>query len=814
VSAPGEARGAAAYVLPLYTLTLFLSAFLLFAVQPMFTKMVLPLLGGSAAVWNTAVVFFQATLLLGYLYAHLSTRLLGLRRQTWLHGAVLVFAFTALPIGVASGWTPPAEGLQIPWLIGLLAVSIGLPFFAVSATAPLLQKWFAHTDHPAAGDPYFLYGGSNLGSLAALLSYPFLVEPVLGLRAQGIAWTLGYALLVAAIGTCAAILWRRYRAEEAAGAANEPQGLLADVTWKLRARWLALSVVPSALLLGVTLHVGTDIAAVPFLWVLPLALYLFTFVLVFARRPLFSARWMLHAQVVFVALVAIYYRTSHVAVLLVLHIGAMFFTAMVCHGDLARLRPTAKHLTEFYLWMSVGGVVGGLFAGIVAPLVFDDVYEYPIALILGLLLRPLPAGDGRLAAAVARWTGIDRAAAASRDVARLWRAQRWALDVALPALLLWLLLENRWRDFLGDTLGWLVSRYPGGESLSLIGAHKLLFWSSLVLFLLWLAGRPLRAALGFLAVLFVLTPELLGKTPEGRLLRERSFFGVYSVNASALRKVILPDGRTQNEVIPSASGPYHMLMNGTVIHGGQNLERPLGPITYYFREGPVGQFIDIVKESPAPGRRMGVIGLGVGVMACYLTHDQRLTYFEIDPLDERIARDPRYFTYLSNAGDKVDVVIGDGRLSLAEEPDGAFDVIVVAAFSGDAIPVHLLTREAFALYIQKLSEHGLLLLNITNGFLDLMPVVGNLVADADLAARYSAGVQPTITIGASEADWVVVARKSEMLARFGWVTPPWPVLEPDPSVDLWTDDFSNVFQVLRWRQREQVSAEGAEVSEQ
>src|SRR5262245_26836708 len=326
--APGPARGAAAYVLPLYAQTLFLSAFLLFAVQPMFTKMVLPLLGGSAAVWNTAVVFFQGTLLLGYFYAHLSTRLLGLRRQTILHGVVLLLAFVALPIGLASGWTPPSEGLQIPWLIGLLAASIGLPFFAVSATAPLLQKWFAHTDHPSAGDPYFLYGGSNLGSLAALLSYPFLIEPALGLRAQGIAWTCGYAGLVAAIATCAVILVRRFRAEEAVSATSEQEGLITEVTWKLRARWFALSVVPSGLLLGVTLHIGTNIAAAPFLWVLPLALYLLTFVLVFARRPLFSPRWMLRAQVVFVAPAAILYGSHNLYALVALHIGAMFFTAM------------------------------------------------------------------------------------------------------------------------------------------------------------------------------------------------------------------------------------------------------------------------------------------------------------------------------------------------------------------------------------------------------------------------------------------------------------------------------------------------------
>src|SRR5262245_40716601 len=534
-SAPRK-DGAAAYVLPLYALTLFLSAFLLFAVQPMFTKMVLPLLGGSAAVWNTAVVFFQGTLLCGYFYAHLSTRLLGLRRQTILHALVLLSAFLVLPIGVAEGWTPPTAERQVPWLIGLLAVSIGLPFFAVSATAPLLQKWFAHTDHPAAGDPYFLYGGSNLGSLTALLSYPFLVEPALGLHAQGVAWTIGYAALVAAIMTCGVILVRRFRADEAVGAAPDEAGLIAEVTWKLRGRWLLLSVVPSALLLGVTLHIGTDIAAVPFLWVLPLALYLLTFVLVFARRPLLPLRWMLLPQIVFVGLIAFQYQTPNLYALLVLHIGAMFFTAMVCHGQLARLRPVASHLTEFYLWMSVGGVVGGILAGIVAPLVFADVYEYPLALILGLLLRPLPERTGRLSQ---RFWGALGLANAPRAV----HAARLVLDLALPAMLWWALAGDRWRLAVGQSLEWVLKRYPGDTATTVADLLPILFTITVGAALIWLASRPLRAAVGFFVVLFVLVPEVLGKSPEGRLMRARSFFGVYSVNAYSIsdKKEVVPD---------------------------------------------------------------------------------------------------------------------------------------------------------------------------------------------------------------------------------------------------------------------------------
>jgi hypothetical protein len=773
------ARGSASFVLPLYALTLFMSAFLLFAVQPMFTKMVLPLLGGSAAVWNTACVFFQGTLLLGYLYAHLSTRYLGHRAQTIVHGCVLALGFVALPIGVASGWTPPTEGAQIPWLIGLLAASIGLPFFAVSATAPLLQRWFAHTDHASAGDPYFLYGGSNLGSLAALLSYPLLVEPTLGLHAQGSSWTFGYALLAAAIATCGAILWKRYRAEEANTAPSEEQGLVKDVTWRLRLHWLALSVVPSALLLGVTLHIGTDIAAVPMLWVLPLALYLLTFVLVFARRPWCSQKWMLRGQVVFVVLVTVLYPSPvpNPILLVPLHFGALFFTAMVCHGELARRRPVARHLTEFYLWMSIGGVVGGILASIVAPLVFHDVFEYPLALFLALLLRPAPAKAGWIERLVGERAGPIAA-----------RATRWTVDLALPALVLWLGTRggvdegNHWRNWVAARLGNVLDAFPSLEPHTLPRAElaPIVFALTAALVFACLSVRPARFALAFLAVMRFTAPEVFG-SPEYRLLRERSFFGVYSVHA-----------------IATPVGQFHFLLNGATNHGGQNLDRPLGPTLYYTREGPVGQFFEAIKGAPAAEGRIGVIGLGVGAMACYAARDQRITYYEIDPLDERIARDERYFTYLSNCGKHLDVVIGDGRLSLAKEPDGTLGILVVAAFSGDAIPAHLLTREAFALYFQKLAPNGFLLLNITNAFMDLMPVVGNLAADAGLFARFSRGFLPTITPFGTPSDWVVVARKENALARFAYATQPWLPLAPDPGMRLWTDDFTNIVEALRW----------------
>jgi len=758
-----RAGSAAPLVLPLYTLTLFLSAFLLFAVQPMFTKMVLPLLGGSAAVWNTAVVFFQGTLLLGYFYAHLSTRHLGPRAQAIVHVVVLLTGFVFLPFAVA-GWTPPAEGLQIPWLIGLLAVSIGLPFFAVSATAPLLQKWFAHTDHAAADDPYFLYGGSNLGSLAALLLYPFLVEPLLGLRAQGRAWTGGYALLVLAIGTCGLVLVRRWRPVVATAGAEGGSGehrLVAHVDWKLRLQWLVLSVVPSALLLGTTLHMSTGIASAPFLWVLPLALYLLTFVLAFARKGPGAFRVVVWCHAVVLACLAALFEEPELWALLLIHTLAMFFTAWVCHERLAKLRPVAAHLTEFYLWMSIGGVVGGILASIVAPLVFDGVYEYPLALLAGLLLRPRPkAGSGR-----ARVLGL-------------------VLDLGLPGLLFLMLAQGWWQSLFGGWGGSGVSEVLPEGVVGTPGPDRYL-QASLIVALILLSTRPLRFCLGFVAVLLHVSPLALGMTQPGAsddlVYRARSFFGVYRVHE-----------------LKTPLGRFHFLMNGGVLHGGQNLDRPLAPTTYYTREGPVGQFFTVLKDLRPPVEHIGVVGLGVGAVAPYLNYGQHLTYFEIDALDEEIARDPELFTYLPDKGDQIDVKIGDGRLQLEKEPDGSFGAIIVAAFSGDAIPVHLLTQEALDLYVRKLRPGGLVLFNVTNTYLDLMPVLGNQVAASGLHARFSRDVMPMRTAGGSKADYVVVARRAEELARFGNLVPRWPVLEPDPSTGLWTDDFSDILEVLRW----------------
>ncbi|MCZ6524807.1 MAG: fused MFS/spermidine synthase [Alphaproteobacteria bacterium] len=740
--APPAAR-AGGLSLALYAATLFVGALLLFAVQPMFTKAVLPLLGGSPAVWNTALVFFQAALLAGYVYAHLVSRYLGPKAQPLLHMALLGAAFAVLPIALAAGWTAPGQAPPIPWLIGLLSVSIGLPFFAVSATAPLMQKWFAGSGHAAAADPYFLYGISNLGGLMALIGYPIVIEPLFGLALQGWMWTWGYALLVALIAVCAVASWRTREAARPTPESEAESGLVSEMGWRQRLHWLLLAFAPSSLLLGVTLHISTDVAAAPFVWVVPLALYLLSFTLVFARRQVLRHGWMVGLQTWVLIALALYFGINRLWLIFPLHLLALFVCAMVCHGELARRRPVTRHLTEYYLWIPIGGLLGGVFSALVAPLVFDRVIEYPLALVLACLLRPAPGASPT------------------------WRK---GLDLALPAglALLYLSLEGKLGIELSDLWHW----------------RRLLLAAMMAAVLLTFRKRPLGFALG-VAVLLLAPPLLPG--PRQTLLTERSFFGIHRVEIGS-------DPR------------FHLLWNGTTLHGVENTlpdYRRL-PLTYFTPRGPLGQVFRALNGS-GQIERIGVVGLGAGTVACYLEPGQTMTFYEIDPVVERLARDERFFHYLSECGADADVVLGDGRINLAEAPDGAYDLLVLDAFSSDAVPVHLLTREALALYMRKLAPGGLVMFQITNIFVDLDPVLANLVDDAGLAGRiqyhlplveFSRPSRPTYDL---RSTWVVVARTAADLEVLGH-GPRWRPLRPEPIVGLWTDDFSNVALAVVWKQ--------------
>jgi hypothetical protein len=737
--APDRSRGRArpAGVVWLFSLTLFVSAALVFLIQPMFAKFVLPLFGSTPAVWNASMVFFQMALLAAYLYAHVATRRLGVRRQAVLHMGVLALPLLVLPIAVPDGFVPSPGVSPVSQLLGLLAVTVGLPFFVVAASAPLLQRWLADIDHPASADPYFLYAASNLGSVLGLLAYPLTVERSLRLAAQGWLWSAGYGLLAALVLGCAVVVGRSLPSPEAAAGRLAPNCARADDTrpsLARRLRWIFLAFVPSSLMLGVTTYLTTDIAPIPLLWAIPLSLYLLSFSIVFAPASRARAlhRWMVLALpplALTVAILLLVEATDVLWAVMPVHLLGFFVAALVCHGELARDRPAATSLTGFYLSIALGGALGGVFNAIVAPAVFDSLLEYPLAVVLACLCLPRRAprlGRGSLAR---------------------------GLDVALPitigaAAALLLMLVSRVGDVvsLGD-----------GETLEL---EKAIALSLVAVVALTFVRRPLR--FGLAAAAIVVAGLLPIGDQEKELYQARSFFGVYRVTAS-------PGGYT------------HSLTNGTTLHGTQSFQPglTLTPLTYYQHEGPIGQLMGTLR--PAMSRRAAVIGLGTGSMACYARRGDRWTFYEIDPLVEHIARDPRLFTFLRDCPGRYDVILGDARLSLSRAAGRRYGLIVLDAFTSDAIPIHLLTREALALYRSRLRDGGVLALHISNRYLDLEPVVARLAHDAGLACRAQQGL---------ESDWAAMAERQRDLGG--------------PSIDarwhdcrrgggtVWTDDFSNL----------------------
>ncbi len=740
----------------LYAFTLFASAALLFLVQPMFARLVLPLLGGSPAVWNTALVFFQATLLAGYAYAHASTAWLGARRQAALHLVVLLLPLAVLPIAVPANWTPPANANPAPWLLALMAVAVGLPFFAVATTSPLLQKWFAAGGHRDAADPYFLYAASNIGSLLALLSYPLWIEPRLTLAAQSELWTWGYVGLVVLIVACAAALFRRgafalqtpRRAQDTRPASDENASdatrSTPAPTARQRARWVLLAFVPSSLMLGVTTYLSSEIAAVPLLWVIPLALYLLTFVIAFARREIFPRSLLVRAlPIVVVPLVVALnmQATEPIGWLMLLHLAVFFVAALLCHSQLAAERPAAEHLTGFYLWLSIGGVLGGAFNALVAPVVFSVVAEYPLAIVL------------------ACWVGLW--GVGPRAVAPVRRTDwMWPLTVGLVAVVGVLALElTRWRELpavAGVVFGVLA-----------LGAFVV-------------ARYPLRFALSVAALLLA---GSFYHGEKGRVLHaERSFFGVHRVTLDP-------------------TGHFRLLVHGMTLHGQQSLDpaRRREPLTYYHRHGPIGDVLAAVARDPA--KRIGVVGLGSGSLAAYAAPRQPWTYFEIDPVVEKLARDDRYFTFLRDSPGDIRVVLGDARRSIARERDAAFDGLIVDAYSSDAIPVHLVTREALALYARKLARGGVLAFHISNLHLDLEPVFANLAGEARLVCRVRDDTdvpEPERALGRAPSVWLVMARNAADLGALAHDSR-WVAARTDPRQAVWTDDYSSLLSVFRWR---------------
>lgn len=956
--------------LPLYAATLFVSAFILFLVQPMIGKMILPKLGGTPQVWNTCMVFFQTILLAGYAYTHFVTTRLKLRQQLMLHGLLLLLPFlvlvmpwktilgegTILPEGAFNleGWAPRLGVNPIPSALYVLLIIVGLPFFVVSTTAPLLQRWFSYTGHPASKDPYFLYGASNLGSMLALLAYPSLIEPFFRLHEQAYIWTAGFALLVLTVFVCIAFVWKpavtpHVEEMSATTAAATPPveppadkpvetGITAkpapvvgvkagapkyapsvslaateEVTMLRRLKWIGLAAVPSSMMLGITTHITTDLSPVPLIWLIPLTLYLLSFILVFARWPVVWVdephKIMIYLQPFFIALMLLsdfmQWGHSYLRAAIVFDVLGFFFTTMVCHGELAKDRPSTRHLTEFYLMMSIGGMLGGMFNGLFAPNI-PYLFEYPAAIIAACLLRPTLTEGGWLANFFA---GLIDPTAGEAAAAKKGKGHRphapvrshvtpklaVTLDIVL-AVAVGILAFVLYQMFAGS----------GRDTAIGLGFGLPLMIACLMLF------RPLRFGL---AIALIIVAHAFHTTRGAGEERWRGYFGLIKVSSA------MPDARDSGQAFAAqlGIGPYKQMIHGHINHG-MNFHKPKNQeewgdpkkdysrhaTTYYHRYGPAGvvmerftwfkepenhfnsdariaaslvgqaispfgtvnALVDLWSEPP-----FATIGLGTGTMASYARPYQHCHYYEIDNLVKRlslhrdwdmvdrrqrgqpaltyadITKTAPHFTYLRDAlvrGAHVQVLMGDARLRMAmpyvnhqEDPElgggpmNFYHMMVVDAFSSDAIPAHLITKQAIAMYMDRLTEDGVLCVHTSNRFVDLVKVVADVANSLDsnsldhlgrplgLVARRGHDNAPyKDKVGHFTSEWVMVYRKTVTDKDGKRVPNPWgtALREPrgwaqaqrqagmrdpywtTPEVHhryVWTDDFYNILSVLR-----------------
>jgi hypothetical protein len=978
--------------LPLFAATLFVSAFILFLVQPIIGKMILPALGGTPQVWNTCMVFFQAALLAGYAYTHTVSTRLPLRKQLILHGALLFLPIILLllmasqsadhsPFSVL-GFRPPPGGNPIPYTLFQLTLMVGLPFFVVATSAPLLQKWFASTGHPAAKDPYFLYAASNAGSLIALVAYPFVVEPFLLLRQQAWTWTIGYSLLLLLVIVCILLVWKvtvGMRLAPATGLAAPPKeespppggqtnppatgvtaappasapqttaikkppkhlpkareeelipSMMEELTTQRKVRWVALAAIPVSLMLGVTTHITTDLSPSPTVWLVPLTLYLLSFILVFSRWPVVWTekphQFFLALQPVALGLMIFmdFYATRehYLRPLIIFLVLGFFWTAMVCHGELARDRPGTKHLTEFYLWLSVGGVTGGIFNGLIAPIMspqntpLASIWEFPVAIMVACFLRPTMKESGWTDDI---WTNIMEKPTPQPQIKKGHKHQHqpqpkasatpsfhYTMDVALPIGILILIIILAYVVF-PERLARLAYREDPAEK----GLTFFLLFGIPLMICCFYYGRPVRFGLGIGVIL--LSYWMLTERGGGDLFAARSYFGVIRVSQ-----------RTDK------LGTYTSLTHGTTLHG-QNYRKPekkedwgqpdkdLSRLatTYYHAQGPAGRAMDRFNwakdrdnkyhsDARMPATLIGLggatfggnlpldqlvdlwseppyatIGLGTGTMASYARPFQHIHFYEIDNIIRRLslpgptlenffsrkqAEDfqgggTTYFTYLREAlgrGANVQVLMGDARLRMNQKyvnyyqneggvkgwevgggPESFYQLMVVDAFSSDAIPVHLITQQAIKMYFKHLTPDGVLCVHTSNRHVDLVKVVAD-VADSIIMTDLD-GIEKKLVckVGHDQLDdptkstseWVMVARDRRVLdGGFvkGLESPLTGCQTPDnydhdldvqnkaknlqmreenkrywktPEVSLygryvWTDDYSNLFSVLR-----------------
>ena len=672
--------------MPLHAATIFLSAFLLFLVQPVLAKQILPWFGGAAIVWTLCMVFFQFVLLLGYAYAHWMTSRVPGRRQATVHIVLLVGSLAFLPITPDAAWKPAGEDSPVVRILALLFATIGLPYFLLSSTSPLVQAWFARA-FPGSS-PYRLFALSNFASMLALLGYPFLFEPWFGSPQQSKWWSVGYGGFVV---LCGVLAWKcrdlpalTVEGGQVAAHANEPAPRFPRILL-----WLALSAMGSVMLLGVSNHLTQNISSVPLLWVVPLAVYLLTFILCFEGRGwykrdtyLANLVWILCVMAWLLADKSMQFEMGWQ--ILGFTVG-LFLVCMFCHGELARLRPGPRHLTLFYLVVSAGGVLGGVLVGIVAPVTLPGYLELEIAIVVIAVLALLVN-----------------------------------LDRPVPIMAMIALV-------IGGTFAALVYR--------------------------------------------------IQTFTEDTVHIERNHYGVLRVKENTSR-------------IDEGDVKYRSLVHGSILHGEQYLSEKYrrSATTYYKTSSGIGRALLSLEGKAA---RVGVIGLGAGSLAVYADADDTYRFYDINPAVIRVAN--TWFTYLKDSPGKMETVLGDARLSLEREPPQDFDLLAVDAFSGDSIPVHLITYEAFTEYLRHLKPEGVIAFHVSNRFLDLKPV---LLAIAEKHKLEYAYIHETGEAGGTTSDWVLITRHKPFILRPDIVEATEPVA-PRPDWRLWTDDFNNLFQVYR-----------------
>lgn len=715
-----------------YSFSIFLSAFLMFMLQPMVAKMVLPYLGGATSVWTVCMLFFQGVLFLGYLYAHGSVKYLGIKKQSILHLVLLCMSFYWLPISIQE--VSFNEGIHASTLILLiLSSSILLPFFLLSSNATIMQKWFSYSNHKSSGNPYVLYAVSNLGSFIALLGYPFIFEPSLNLTEQTFYWATTYIVFAIFVFLSCIILINNYK-----NMVQKEKVDKASIPWKRKAYWCWLSFVPSSLLVGTTTFITTDIASVPLFWILPLATYLITFVIAFSYRLKISLKFLSFTSVVCVSFIFLNaYFMGYTFLLICVPIVLLFSISYIFHRKLADDSPNSTHLTEYYLWLAFGGMLGGLFNSIIAPYLFVEITEYKVIVYASLL--------GCVSYAVNKVTGRNN-----------------FINILLLFVIGFISYEANKHNFISEDLYTLFR----------------VIFVFICFLVLTQEQNTKKVFVCILCFITILDDRAMDLNDEYKV---RSFYGSYNV-------------KTKDR----GGEQIRVFSHGTTLHGGQYLKESIKyePTLYYSKRSGLGLAINSFSDTFFKGKDVAVIGLGVGATSCLFSKDQKITYYEIDQAVADIATNDSLFSFIKGCTPNHSIIIGDARIMLNKAVGSQYKMLVLDAFSSDSIPVHLLTKEAIELYMQKLDTDGVLMVHISNRHLDLKPVLANISNELNLDGYYfKLDVKPKPDNAADiDSLWVALIKSESQKIHFQeWVD----LDKFKNNRPVWSDEYSSILHVLK-----------------